>query len=283
MRSDWNRPSEYSLPGEGERRIMLRLSYDGSEYHGWQSQGDVVSVQNVLSEVLSRILGSDVSVFGSGRTDAGVHALSQVCHFDTVSSIAPEKYSVILNTNLPKSIRILSSAEAPEGFHARFTTMSREYWYLVKDNRNMLPWDDKHVLGVKSLPDISLLNEYAHLLFGTHDFTTFASARDISESKTRDIYVSEWDVINDSFGYPVYRYRTAGNAFLYHQVRSMVGTMLEAAAAGRDSDYFRHILESRDRSLAGRTASPYGLYLADISYDEGKYQWFEDMYGQKHS
>ena len=194
MRSDWNRPSEYSLPGEGERRIMLRLSYDGSEYHGWQSQGDVVSVQNVLSEVLSRILGSDVTVFGSGRTDAGVHALSQVCHFDTVSSIAPEKYSVILNTNLPKSIRILSSAEAPEGFHARFTTMSREYWYLVKDNRNMLPWDDKHVLGVKSLPDISLLNEYAHLLFGTHDFTTFASARDISESKTRDIYVSEWDV-----------------------------------------------------------------------------------------
>ena len=262
---------------------MLRVAYDGSCFHGWQAQGNAPSVQSAISSLLSSILGSETMVYGSGRTDAGVHALSQVCHFDTRSQIAPEKFALVLNTRLPKSIRILSSAEAPEGFHARFTTMSREYWYLLKRSAEMLPWDDRHVTPVKEFPSLELLNEYASLLQGTHDFTTFASARDISESKTRDIYVSEWDVINDSFGYPVYRYRTAGNAFLYHQVRSMVGTMLEAAAAGRDSDYFRHILESRDRSLAGRTASPYGLYLADISYDEGKYQWFEDMYGQKHS
>lgn len=283
MRSDWRRPAEFSLPGEGERRIKLRIAYDGSEYHGWQSQGNAISVQSVLSGILSSILSKETTVYASGRTDAGVHALCQVCHFDTPSPIEPHKWRVILNTKLPKSIRVLSSEEAPSGFHARFTTMSREYWYLAKCGNDMLPWDDKHVMPLPSIPDMELLNAYASCIFGTHDFTVFASARDPSESKVRDIYVSRWDMYRDSFGYPVYRYITAGNAFLYHQVRSMVGTMIAYAMKGRSPEDFRMLLESRDRSCVERTAPPDGLYLADVSYDEGKYQWFEDEYGRKDS
>ena len=132
MRSDWKRPETYSLPAEGEIRIKLRVAYDGSFYHGWQAQGNAVSVQGTISSCLSELFGTETMVYGSGRTDRGVHALSQVCHFDTASTIKPETYALILNTRLPKSIRILSSEEAPEGFHARFSTMSREYWYLAQ-------------------------------------------------------------------------------------------------------------------------------------------------------
>ena len=278
MRSDWRRPEEYDLPKEGERRIMMFVSYDGSPYHGWQAQGNAISVQSVISETLSAVLGRETTVYASGRTDQGVHALRQGCHFDTSSSIDPGKFALILNTKLPKSIRVLSSSEAPAGFHARFSTMSREYWYLIKSAQDMLPFDDKRITPIKRLPGLDLLNDYASCIQGTHDFTTFASARDPSPSKFRDVYISEWDAINDLYGYSVLRYRVAGNAFLYHQVRSMVGTMLESAVSGEGPDDFRCRLESRDRKNALRTAPSDGLYLADVSYDSQKYQWFEDGY-----
>ena len=281
MRSDWNRPEVYDTPEEGERRIRLSVSYDGSEYHGWQSQGDYASVQSVISECVSKVVGKDTVVYGSGRTDSGVHALDQGCHFDTPLDIDPHKYAVIFNTKLPKSIRVLSAEEAPAGFHARFSTQSREYWYLAKRGCDMLPFDARHITQMKRMPEISVLNGYAELLAGTHDFTTFASAKDVSLSRFRDIYVSRWDTIRDAYGYEVLRYRVAGNAFLYHQVRSMAGTMLEAEAKGEAPDAFRARLEARDRSMALKTAPSDGLYLADVSYDSGKYSWFEEEYAGK--
>lgn len=281
MRSDWNRPEIYDLPKEGERRIMLRVSYDGSMFHGWQSQGGLPSVQGTLSSVVSSIVGADTAVYGSGRTDSGVHALSQACHFDTSSGMSAEKFAIALNTKLPKSIRVLSSEEAPVGFHARYSTMSREYWYLIKESSSMLPFDAGHVTPVKDIPAIPVLSGYASCLVGTHDFTTFASARDMSLSRIRDIYVSEWDMITDAYGASVLRYRTAGNAFLYHQVRSMVGTMLDSAAKGESEEDFRRRLEVKDRKAALRTAQPDGLYLAYVSYDGDDYQWFEDRYGKQ--
>ncbi len=280
MRSDWNRPESWDLPGEGERRIMMFVSYDGSAYHGWQSQGDGMAVQDRLCSVLSG-LGLEKSVFGSGRTDSGVHALSQGCHFDTSLDIAPEKYRAIFNTKLPKDIRVLSSSLAPDGFHARFSTQSREYWYLVKRECDMLPFDDKHITPVRRFPSLELLSSYAECIEGTHDFTTFACARDMSTSFFRDIYVSGWDIIKDPFGYDILRYRTAGNAFLYHQIRSMAGTMLQDGLKDNDTSVFRERLESRDRRNALKTAPADGLYLADVSYDASKYQWFEDKYGKQ--
>ncbi len=278
-RIDWNRP-EIERVEEGYRRIRLLVSYDGSAFHGWQKQKNELSVQGKIEDALSDVTGEDVLLFGSGRTDAGVHALGQVAHFDTRSKIDGAKFSLILNTKLEKTIRILSSEEASDFFHARYSTMAREYWYLIKRMDLMLPFDSKHYSFVKDYSDIDLLNSYADCIIGTHDFTTFASARDECPSKFRDIYLSKWDMIKDQFGCDVLRYRVCGNAFLYHQVRSMVGTMLESSRIKLAKQEFRSILDSKDRSRAMKTAPPDGLYLARISYDEDEYAWFEEKYGR---
>ncbi len=278
-RSDWNRPDVEPVK-EGFRRIKLTISYDGSAFHGWQTQDNAPSVQEEIAKVLSSVVGDKVEVFGSGRTDAGVHALGQVAHFDTTSVLPSEKFAIILNTKLDKNIRILSSETAPIGFHARYTTMAREYWYLIKPLDLMLPFDNKHYGFYKTLPDIDRLNLYAGCLFGTHDFTTFASSRDLCPSKFRDIYVSQWDMVKDQFGQDVLRYKVCGNAFLYHQVRSMVGTMVESARLGIEKKAFQAILDSKDRAKAMKTAPSDGLYLARISYDEDEYRWFEEEYGR---
>lgn len=273
-RLDWKRP-EVIMP-ENKRRIALTISYDGNKWHGWQVQDNADSVEGEIEKILSSITGEDIFLQGSGRTDSGVHALGQVAHFDTESRISPEKFSTILNTKLPSSIRIHSSWE-PEGvFHARFTAMAREYWYYIKRMDQMLPFDEGRVTGVRSLPSISLLNSYADVLKGTHDFSTFCSSKDMSESKVRDIYESEWTEEKDMLSHTVYRYKVTGNAFLYRQVRSMVGTMLDSAVLGEDSSAFLERLNAKNREKALRTAPSSGLYLARISYDENEYLWFEE-------
>lgn len=276
-RSDWHRPQVEPVD-ENSRRIKLVISYDGTAFHGWQSQNNGISVQNVIESALKEITGIDISVLGSGRTDRGVHALGQVAHFDVPKSITipADKYALAINSKLPKSVRILSSEE-PEGlFHARFTAMAREYKYFVKANCDMFPFDEKHITGVHHLPSLDVLNSYAELIKGTHDFTTFCSARDDCQSKFRDIYESYWTETRDIYGKRVFVYTVCGNAFLYHQVRSMVGTMLTLAQSEADSSLFKEILESKDRSRALKTALSDGLYLARISYDEEEYRWFEE-------
>lgn len=276
-RSDWNRPSLTPLE-EGLRRIRLDVSYDGKAFHGWQSQDNGESVQQTLQQALEAVTGLSLTVHGSGRTDAGVHALMQVCHFDIPDAchIAGTKFSSALNCHLPHTVKVLSSEEVDGSFHCRFTTMAREYRYFVKAEADLLPFDEGYVSSVKSLPDLSLLNEYAALIRGKHDFTTFASAKDLSTSKFRDIYESCWQESLDKYGRRYYCYTVCGNAFLYHQVRSMVGTMLQFARKQKTSAEFLEVLEAKDRLRAGTTAPACGLYLARITYDEAEYAWFEE-------
>lgn len=275
-RKDWKRPALTPL-SDDLRRIRITVSYDGSAFHGFQRQDNGNSVQEALENAL-KAMKLDAIVQGSGRTDSGVHALGQVCHFDIpkTSTIPAEKFKIALNTNLPKTIKIIDSQEVDGSFHARFTTMAREYRYFAKDSSSALPFDERYVGIFKKLPDISLLNSYAELLFGTHDFTTFSSARDICPSKVRDIYESKWYEEKDRFGSRVLVYKVVGNAFLYHQVRSMVGTMIESGNLGETKQCFKERLDSKLRSKALRTAPAEGLYLARICYDEDEYAWFEE-------
>lgn len=275
MRSDWNRP-ELEPIEDGKRRIKLTVSYDGSAFSGWQSQTNGEGVQQYLERAIKEITGEDCVVFGSGRTDSGVHALGQVCHFDTSSKIPSIKFLPALNSKLPKEIRVLESKEKDGTFHSRYTTMAREYNYFVKEYKDFLPFDEKHVTKVETLPSLELLNEYASAIFGTHDFTTFCSARDQSVSKWRDIYISRWEEVYDQFGKRMYKYVVVGNAFLYHQIRSLVGTMLIMGKKGLSAEEFKNKLDAKDRSLALTTAPSDGLYLARISYDDGEYLWFEE-------
>lgn len=277
-RSDWRRPEVAPLP-EGVRRVRLTLAYDGSAFNGWQAQENGWGVQDEVEKALEEVIGSKTRVQGSGRTDRGVHAIGQVAHFDipVTVRVPGAKFAAALNTKLPGSVRILDSSDAPEGFHARFTAMTREYVYFVKATSDALPCDKGRITLLKKLPDLERLQSYASVFAGTHDFTTFCSAKDPCPSKFRDIYESEWSLVSDVFGRPVLRYRVAGNAFLYHQVRSMVGAMVHHAREGADASVLRSMLEARDRSLAPRTAPSDGLYLSRVTYDPAEYQWFEDL------
>ncbi len=277
-REDWKRP-KVVMPID-KRRIKLVISYDGSAFHGWQEQRDEVTVQEVIRCELEDFLEEEIELPGSGRTDSGVHALGQVAHFDTKSTLPAEKFAIILNSRLPLSIRIIQSEEVKQLFHARYTSYAREYWYYIKEWKDMLPFDSNRYAALKKLPSLDLLNEYAAVIVGTHDFTSFCSSKDICPSKVRDIYISKWDLQNDSYGLPFYRYIVVGNAFLYHQVRSMVGTMVEAALKEESVNSFKERLDKKNREMALKTYPSEGLYLKRVSYDEEEYRWFEEKYGR---
>ncbi len=281
-RSDWRRPSEFSAP-EDRRRVALEVSYDGRAFNGWQCQNDAISVQETLKQAIVRLIGDrNVEVVGSGRTDSGVHAYAQVAHVEfDLCDIPVRAFNQGLNAFLPTSVRIRRSWDVDRSFHARYSAMAREYRYFVKCGEGHDSFTEGLVTQIREFPDLGLLNGYAKSLVGTHDFTTFASARDICPSKVRDIYEASWSWTSSIYDEKVLVFRICGNAFLYHMVRSLVGSMLDMAKAGLPAAEFQRALEAKDRSLAGRTAPSDGLYLWRVSYDPDEYQWFEDEYGKE--
>jgi len=275
-RSDWRRPALEPLD-EKLRRIRMTVSYHGGHYSGWQRQSNAVAVAQKLEEAVTTLIDETVEIIGSGRTDSGVHALGQVCHMDIANPRMPgEKFAVALNRILPADIRILESREVDGSFHARYTTMARTYRYYFKRHSDLTGFDATLVATVKEFPPKELLDAYAAIIEGTHDFTTFTASGDLCPSKERDIYESYWRLEEDRWGGQLLSYTITGNAFLYKMVRSLVGSMMEAAQAGVDSREFRSRLEAKDRSGAGRTAGASGLYLYRISYDEDEFAWFEE-------
>lgn len=282
-RSDWKRPKDFSAP-EGRRRVALEVSYDGRAFCGWQSQLDEKSVQDTIKAAVERLVGEDkhVVVVGSGRTDSGVHAYGQVAHaeFDDCS-IPIKAFYAGLNSILPFSVRIKRSWDAEPSFHARYSAMAREYRYFCKEGEGHDCFSDGLVTIIRSFPNIDLLNGYAKTLIGTHDFNTFTSAKDDCPSKVRDIYESSFSWTKSMFGEKVLCYKICGNAFLYHMVRSLVGTMLDMGSRGCPVSEFEEVLASKDRSRAGKTAASDGLYLWRVSYDPEEYRWFEEEYGKQ--
>ena len=279
-RSDWNRPALEPIE-EGKRRIKLIVSYDGTPYSGWAFQETVPTVVAALQKAIYTMIREEVEVIGSGRTDSGVHARYQVCHFDiTHPNIGSKRFKPALNSLLPPSIRILEAEEVDSTFHARYTTMGRTYRYYFKREEELLGFDENRVAKLKVFPDFTLLEGYAKILIGTHDFTTFGAASDKSTSTVRDIYESYWKMETDRFGYDLLTYTITGNAFLHKMVRSLTGSMLQFANRGDSVESFSERLAAKDRFLAGRTAPACGLYLYRITYDEEEYAWFEEEYGE---
>lgn len=277
-RTDWGRPPLQQIDPSC-RRIRLTVSYHGSHYSGWQRQHNALTVVQVLEEAVKTMIGEDVEIVGSGRTDSGVHALGQVCHMDIRNQkVRAEKFALALNRLLPHDIRILESSETDGTFHARFTAMARMYRYYFKRERDMTAFDQSLVAKVKQFPSLDLLNGYAACIRGTHDFTTFTASGDVSSSKWRDIYESYWKMGTDRWGGELLTYTICGNAFLYKMVRSLVGSMMDFAASGMTVEEFSSVLSSKDRRRAGRTAQSCGLYLYRISYDEAEYAWFEEKH-----
>jgi len=255
------------------RNILLRLAYDGTEFHGYQLQAKGErTVQGVLEAALERMHGGQVRVCGAGRTDAGVHADAQYVTFRTdLETIPPENFVHALNRYLPPDLKGQESREVPNDFHARYSAKSRSYRYFVLVASMPVPKYRNYAHRVSDMPDIELLNQDAAALVGEHDFTTFAAAGQSSDSNVREVSSARF-----TWEPPFVVFSITANGFLWKQVRSLVGTLLDADRVRRRGPdkgagaplTVKGLLEARDRSLAGPTAPPQGLFLTDVTYDD---------------
>lgn len=243
------------------KRIRLIIAYDGAGYAGWQTQPNGTAVQEVLEAELAKLTGARAVLHASGRTDAGVHALAQVAHFDTASRIPPEKFAYALNAGLPGDIRVQYSGLAPEGFHARFDVVKKHYRYHIVNAPHGDAFLRDRALHVHGTLDLPAMRQAARLLLGEHDFAAFKAANSRVKDTRRTLYVSEWRQEGRHLYYDV-----AGSGFLYNMARILVGTMLRIGLGFDGQESLAAALTGKDRALAGPTAPAKGLTLTRVEY-----------------
>lgn len=245
------------------QRYKCMISYDGTGFSGYQVQPNKRTVQGELEKVLTKIhKGVEVKVVASGRTDAGVHAKGQVIHFDSPLSITEDRWETALNSLMPEDISILSVEKAPESFHARFDAAGKEYRYFIYLSSKRNPFQRNYAYQYPFALDIETIKEGSKYLIGTHDFTSFCSAKTEIEDRVRTI-----KEINFSKDGDLLCIQFVGNGFLYNMVRILVGTLLEIGSGRRAPDELLEILVKKDRCFAGKTAPAHGLYLWKVFYD----------------
>lgn len=246
--------------------FRLDLAYDGTAFSGWQDQTVERTVQGEIEKALGAILKSPVRIAGAGRTDAGVHARHQVATFQAETRMNGNQIRVALNSLLPKDVRILEASPVPEGFHARFSAKARVYHYYLYMGTVALPWEEPYCWRLGHPLDLGVLNAMAGSILGETDFTTFSSAQDQSASRIRYMYQSVFFLEG-----PFLVYRVAGNAFLWRQVRSLVGSMVKWAPLPGGLELFQRALKARNREEAGPTAPARGLFLQKVVYEDGEW------------
>lgn len=248
------------------RNLKLVLAYDGTEFSGWQVQPEAATIQGALASAIGRVTGEKVLPQGSGRTDAGVHALGQVATFVTQSPIPAGNLVVALNDILPSTIRVLEAAEAPAEFHARKSARAKTYRYRMHRGAICPPFLARYVWHYPYPLDEDEMREAAPLIVGNHDFTSFAAVdpergQEEEVSNVRQIFCSRWERQVDEFTYTV-----RGNGFLHHMVRNLVGTFLLVGKGTLKASDLARILKARSRSAAGATAPASGLCLVSVEY-----------------
>jgi tRNA pseudouridine38-40 synthase len=249
------------------RNLKLTLAYDGTDFSGWQVQPDAVTIQGALASTIGRLTGENVLPQGSGRTDAGVHALAQVATFSTTSPIPAENFVKALNDILPATIRVLDVAEVAEDFHARKSARAKTYRYRIYRGAICPPFLSRYVWHFPYPLDEDAMVTAARLVEGEHDYTSFAAVdpergqETVATSSVRTIFSSSFERHDEELVYTV-----RGSGFLHHMVRNLVGTfILVGKATLRASDIAR-ILNARNRSAAGATAPANGLCLINVEY-----------------
>ncbi len=254
------------------RNLRLTLSYDGSDFAGWQVQPGRTTVQGALASAIGRLSGENVLPQGSGRTDAGVHALAQVASFATASAIPAQNWMRALNDILPPSIRVLEVAEVAPEFHARKSARAKTYRYRIHRAEICPPFLARYVWHYPYPLEESLMIAAARVVVGEHDFTSFAAvdpervermaaAENVHTTNVRTIFSSNWIREREELIYTV-----QGNGFLHHMVRNLVATFLLIGKGTITLEDFRRILETQNRTAAGPTAPANGLYLVEVEY-----------------
>jgi tRNA pseudouridine38-40 synthase len=249
------------------RTFKLTLAYDGADFSGWQVQPDRRTIQGDLADAVRRVTGEQVEPQGSGRTDAGVHALGQVASFTLSSTIPAPNLQIALNHTLPPSIRELAIEEAPEDFHARHSAKAKTYEYRIYRAGICPPFLGRYVHHHPYPLNENAMCGAAKLVIGEHDFTSFAAV-DPERGKDEDdidnvrtIFSSSWQREGEMF-----TYRVRGDGFLHHMVRNFVGTFLLVGKGTVAVEAIPKILAAKSRSEAGPTAPPAGLFLVNVEY-----------------
>ena len=249
------------------RNLKMIVSYDGAEFSGWQVQPNAITVQGTVASVIGRITGEKVLPQGSGRTDAGVHALAQVMTFVTQSSVPTGNFLKAMNDILPASVRVLEVTEAPPDFHARHSARAKTYRYRIYREAICPPFLARYVWHYPYPLAEETMAKAAALVVGGHDFTSFAAVDpergrdDSAASNVRTIFSSSWEHLGEELIYTV-----RGSGFLHHMVRNLVGTFILVGKGTLQVEDVMRILEARNRSAAGATAPANGLYLVGVEY-----------------
>lgn len=244
------------------RNIKLWIQYDGTRYSGWQSQEHTgQTIQGKLTAVLERMTGETVELQGSGRTDAGVHALGQVANYHTKSSLSCEKMLCYMNRYLPEDIAVIQVEEAEPRFHSRLNAVRKTYVYRIWNSPIPNVWERKYLYLVEKKLDLEVMQRAAELLCGTHDFRAFCSNKRMKKSTVRTLESIEMEKEGSEL-----RLIFTGNGFLYNMVRILTGTLIEVGLHKKEPEEMTEILESQERERAGFTAPAQGLYLKKVEY-----------------
>jgi len=243
------------------RNLKLTLAYDGTNFHGWQIQPNLRTVQGELQQALSRLFNHEVGVIGSGRTDAGAHAHGQVANVVTERSMDTDAVLRGVNALLSAEIRVLAVEEVDAGFHARRSARSKTYEYHIWRSPIVSPFHVRWVYGFRYPVDEVALDEATPMFCGTHDFTSFCATATEIEDRVRTIYEAEWER-----GEERWVFRIRGNGFLQYMVRTIVGTLLEVGQGRLEASRIPEIFEANDRRLAGPSLPAHGLHLIKVEY-----------------
>jgi tRNA pseudouridine38-40 synthase len=246
--------------------FKITVAYDGGPFVGWQRQAEGTSIQGLLEDALRDLDGRDVTVVGAGRTDAGVHAFAQVASFTLVRETSPDVVVRSLNAKLPPEIRVRSAEDVPGSFHARFNATSKRYRYRLWNADVLNPFERAYVWHVSGPLDVAAMAEAARFVEGRHDFAAFAAAGGAPGPTERVIALST--VARNEDG--LVTYEVEGDGFLRYMVRAIVGTLVDVGRGRHGPEWMREVIASRDRSQAGQTAPPHGLFLVRVGYADSR-------------
>lgn len=244
-------------------KIALGVEYDGTDFHGWQFQGDVRSVQECLERALSKVADHPVTVHCAGRTDTGVHASGQVVHFETDANRTNRSWVLGTNVNLPADVSINWARRMPGDFHARYSAIGRHYRYLILNRATRSALWRARATWIHQPLDERVMHRAAQHLVGTHDFTTYRALACQAKHPVRTIHRLEVTRQGELITLDVH-----ADAFLHHMVRNIAGVLITIGKGEQDESWSREILELQDRTKGGITAAPQGLCLSRVDYPE---------------